>query len=153
MIRDFYLPEAEMSLILDPLTTEHRMVLLSGCHSVSVCIECKYYSLPSQSSSLPPRKGPQSSRQLTPCNETVSRSIFEKALSNDSAGIDWNYPGRFVKYGRDGFEIVNQDAGIGFLRQYHEYGTYFCFLRARFFLLQPSSPCSVIKEKTDLGLL
>ncbi|ERF76408.1 hypothetical protein EPUS_06966 [Endocarpon pusillum Z07020] len=41
MIRDFYLPDAQMSLILDPSTMEHRMILLSGCHSVSICIECK----------------------------------------------------------------------------------------------------------------
>jgi hypothetical protein len=58
-----------------------------------------------------------------PCNVTVSRSFFEKASSDDPADIDSNYPAWFIQYGLDDPKIVNQDAGIGFLRQYHEHST------------------------------
>ncbi|KAF2489481.1 hypothetical protein BU16DRAFT_622985 [Lophium mytilinum] len=39
MVRHCYLTKAHLSLIFNPLTRDYRMILLSGCHSVSVCLE------------------------------------------------------------------------------------------------------------------
>lgn len=41
MINDFYLPDATLSVVFDPLTSEYRMILLSGCTSTCVCMRCK----------------------------------------------------------------------------------------------------------------
>jgi hypothetical protein len=41
MINDFYLPDATLSVVFDPLTSEYRMILLSGCKSTCVCMRCK----------------------------------------------------------------------------------------------------------------
>ena len=124
MIRDFYLHNAEMSLILDPSTMEHRMILLSDCHSVSVCIERK-----SNFSAAPivlpnPSKVFAESRKLSPCNVSVPSSFFDKVSSGDLADIDSNYQAWFVQYELDGLTIVNQNVGLGFLGQYHEDGMY-----------------------------
>jgi len=41
MINDFYLPDATLSVVFDALTSEYRMILLSGCKSTCVCMKCK----------------------------------------------------------------------------------------------------------------
>jgi len=39
MIHDFHLPEATLSVVFDPLTSEYRMILLSGC--ACMCVSMK----------------------------------------------------------------------------------------------------------------
>ena len=39
MIRDFYLADCQLTVILNPDTSRYRLILLSGCHSLSVCVE------------------------------------------------------------------------------------------------------------------
>ncbi|KAF2805582.1 uncharacterized protein BDZ99DRAFT_501776 [Mytilinidion resinicola] len=39
MVRHCYLTKAHLSLVFNTLSQEYRMILLSGCHSVSVCLE------------------------------------------------------------------------------------------------------------------
>jgi hypothetical protein len=41
MVHDFYLPDATLSVVFDPLTSEYRMILLSGCTSMCVGMKCK----------------------------------------------------------------------------------------------------------------
>lgn len=41
MIRDFYLPDATLSVVRDPIAKENRMMLLSHCTSIGVCMKCE----------------------------------------------------------------------------------------------------------------
>jgi hypothetical protein len=41
MIHDFYLPNTTLSVVFDPATDEYRLILLSGCTSMCVCLKCK----------------------------------------------------------------------------------------------------------------
>jgi hypothetical protein len=41
MVHDFYVPDATLSVVFDPLTSEHRMILLSGCTSMCVSMKRK----------------------------------------------------------------------------------------------------------------
>lgn len=42
MIRDFHLPNALVSIVLDPSNNERRMILLSDSASTWVSMKCKY---------------------------------------------------------------------------------------------------------------
>lgn len=39
MIRDFYLPEARVSVVLDPPQGRYRLIVISSCQPLSVCME------------------------------------------------------------------------------------------------------------------
>ena len=41
MIRDFYLPDATLSVVRDPVAKENRIMLLSHCTSIGVCMKCE----------------------------------------------------------------------------------------------------------------
>lgn len=41
MIRDFYLPDATLSVVRDPVAKENRMMLLSHYTSIGVCMKCE----------------------------------------------------------------------------------------------------------------
>lgn len=45
MIRDFYLPDATLSVVRDPIAKENRMMLLSHCTSIGVCMKCEASAL------------------------------------------------------------------------------------------------------------
>jgi hypothetical protein len=98
MIRDFHLPNALVSIVLDPSNNERRMILLSDSASTWVSMKCKYI--------LQPENKPHHS------NHAVPPSFFDQIIENDLATINFDYPAFFVEVGRDSTTVVEQSAGI-----------------------------------------
>jgi hypothetical protein len=44
MVHDFYLPDATLSIVFDPLANEYRMILMSCCTSMCVSMKCKSFT-------------------------------------------------------------------------------------------------------------
>jgi hypothetical protein len=86
MVRDFYLPDAILSVVFDPLTHEYRMILLSGCTSMCVCMKCKLSTAVVVASPY--------SRNLVPPSFFNSSDMQSPASTNE-------YPAFFVKIGWD----------------------------------------------------
>lgn len=85
MVRDFIFKDAQLSMVKNDLTGQYRLILISGCHSVSVCVEL-----------------PQDFFQKTDSESNPVR-------------INQNYPAWFVEIGREGTIVIKQSMGFGFL--------------------------------------
>lgn len=85
MVRDFIFRDAQLSMIMNNLTGKYRLILISACHSVSVCVEL-----------------PQDFFHKTD-------SEFNRVR------ISQNYPAWFVEVGREGTTVIKQSMGFGFL--------------------------------------
>ena len=46
MVYDFYLPDATLSVVLDPQRSEYRMIVLSSCTSMCVCMKREFSATP-----------------------------------------------------------------------------------------------------------
>jgi len=42
MVRDFYLTNTRLSVVLNPSEGRYRLILLSGCRLLSICMECRH---------------------------------------------------------------------------------------------------------------
>jgi hypothetical protein len=42
MLQDFYIPDATLSVVLDAMNSEYRMILLSGCTSMCVSMTRRF---------------------------------------------------------------------------------------------------------------
>lgn len=85
MVRDFIFRDAQLSMIMNSLTGKYRLILVSACHSVSVCVEL-----------------PQDFFQKTDSEFNPVR-------------ISQNYLAWFVEVGTEGTTVIKQSMGFSFL--------------------------------------
>ena len=99
MIRDFHLPNALVSIVLDPSNNEQRMILLSDTASTWVSMKCKCLA------------GTLSTNHVIEI-KAVPLAFFDHILQNGFPTTNFNYPAFFVQVGRDSTTVIEQSAGI-----------------------------------------
>lgn len=94
MVRDFYLPDATLSVVFDPLANEYRMILMSYCTSMCVSMKCKSSAL-----------GFVFYHTYRPI---VPPSFFNGALGNSGIDSAAEHPAYFVKVGWDTTDVIER---------------------------------------------
>lgn len=98
MIRDNYLADAHLSVVLDAMSEQYRLIIMSGDEIVSVCIECNsIYSILHMDFS--------DSKNLVPPD-------FLDSVATEKTNAIKEYPAWFVRRTRDGSTITKQSADI-----------------------------------------
>lgn len=109
MIRDFYVPDATLSIVFDPLADEYRVILMSCC--TSMCVSMKY-------------KSSTTRLCILSCSWTiVPSSSFLSALRNDGINSAIEHPAYFVRVGWDITNVIEQSIRFSLLLPADEYST------------------------------